>query len=73
MVVVFWKVFGSWIVTPSSLGWNTVVYSAWENLLTLPRFHLSPGTTIASFALLDSFGMGSCALVVAFRIVLSGR
>ena len=42
-----------------------MVYPASENLLMLPRFFLSPGTLIASLALLRSSGIGNCTLVVA--------
>ena len=72
MVVVILKV-GAWIVTPSSPGWNTVVYPASENLLTLPSFLFNPGTMIASLALLGSSGIGNCTLVVAFNVESSGR
>lgn len=73
MFVVIFRVFGACIVTPSSPGWNTVVYPASENLLTLPRFLFSPGTTIASLALLGSSGIGNCTLLVAFNVESSGR
>ncbi len=73
VVVVIWKVFGPWIDTPPSPGWTIVVYPASENLLTLPRFLLSPGTTIASLALLVSSGIGGCTFVVAYSVVSSGR
>ncbi len=50
-----------------------MVYPASENFLTLPRFLLSPGITIASLALLGSSGIGNCTLAVAFNFESSGR
>ena len=62
-----------WIVTPSSPGWNIVVFPSSNILLTLRRDRFSPGNTSASLTALVSVSNGSLVRQDVLSLALFGR
>jgi hypothetical protein len=62
-----------WIITPSLPGLNIVVYPFSAILFTLKSDFFSPGSMLASLAFVDSCRNGSCVVLVACNVELSGR
>ncbi len=62
-----------WIVTPLLPGLKIVVYSFSAILFMLKSDFVSSGIMLASLALVDDCSNGSCVVLVACSVELSGR